>query len=296
MEEKRLLCKRTKDDLYHLYLDDPALEGFNKLDRAKKIMVVRDATHIVLWHGDTKILWCIIGNEVYSVGIPLYAEVKIIEGHTLYELDSRWYVIVPGSLGGWHKELLGERFVNYLSCPYNVAYGCLSYCYFLRQEKDKRVQLTRFVRGKRIVSEWYQEISEWGAKLFALREPDLYDVFVPNKEGSVTGEANEAFEALKGVLVWSVQRRGWLFYPDCSLWGKNSIYRVLGEKYGENVEFYRIEGETIRLIAKGSWCWKDKPFSLCIEGMSYVLDEKTNLVDFDNPKPTLKRRIKDFFK
>jgi hypothetical protein len=61
---------------------------------------------------------------------------------------------------------------------------------------------------------------------------------------------------------------------------------------------FRIEESNIILVENGRWHWmEDKYLSgLCIKGVNYILDNRTGLVDFNNPKPTLKKRIKNFFK
>jgi len=50
------------------------------------------------------------------------------------------------------------------------------------------------------------------------------------------------------------------------------------------------------LVAEGRWKWMKDASIMCIEGMKYSINYETDVVDFDNPKPTLWKRIKNFFK
>lgn len=299
MNEKKFVWKQTNDGTFHLFLDDPAKSDFEKLASGIELKVIKDGSHIVMPfaspYGKKLItLWCIIENRVFEATLSANTEIVVLEGHTLYKCDGQWYAMVPQRDGGWKEQLLGEKFENFLSCPDNITYKRLYYNYFLRGKNGESVNLIRFVDGKLEVSDEYREIVECGAKLIAQRTDDAYDVFVPNSATPIKAELGEVFEAHQGIYVWSEQKRGWVFYPNCRTYAKNAVFRILGE-YREHIMLWRLDGDQLYLIAEGRWYWKDKPFCPCIEGVCYLKNEETDLVDFDNPKSTFKKLIKDFF-
>ena len=300
MNEKKFVWKQTNDGTFHLFLDDPAKSDFEKLASGTELKVIKDGSHIVMPfaspYGKKLItLWCIIENRVFEETLSANTEIIVLEGHPLYKCDGQWYAMVPQHDGGWKEQLLGEKFENFLSCPDNITYKRLYYNYFLRGKNGESVKLNRFIDGKLEVSDEYCEFVECGAKLIALRKDDVSDVFVPNQIEPVKGSEDEAFEAFGGVYAWSEQDNGWLFYPNFSIYAKNAVYRIWGE-YREKIELCRLEKGQLYAEAEGPWYWKAKALCLCIKDVCYIKDDETGLVDFDNPKPTFKKRIKDFFK
>ena len=101
---------------------------------------------------------------------------------------------------------------------------------------------------------------------------------------------------MKGVFIWNDKNKSWRFHEKCSLLGQNAIYRIIGSKYGENIELYRVENGEIKLFASGCWEWKSNPFGLCVEGVIYSINDASKKVDFDNPQFTLKKWFTNLFK
>ena len=302
---KTFLLKRTVDGTCHLYLDDPNLEGFLKVTQAQEIEILRkeieffkNFKYAVAYDEDAyhKTLFGIMDNEVFKVELPKASEIKFIDDICIFERSGQWSTMVYKH-GFWHEQLLGDKHSAFLSCPENIKYKQLYWIYFTKTV-DCGYELTHFIDRKPIIFGPYAEIHHNGnAKIVALHKDGYYDVFNPNSLEPLKGETNDAFEALKGVFVWNDARKKWSFHEDCRLFGKNAVFQALGDNYGEKIKLFRIDDGEIKLVDTGRWHWgQGKNFGLCIEGVYYLHDPHTGLVDLDNPKLTLKKRIKDFFK
>ena len=295
---KRFVLKVMSEHKCHLYLDDPRSAGFSELDHGKAGMILKDNTIVAVYKEDSfKTIWFIMNNEPFSVTVRKEAELSIIDEHLLYEDIGQWYAMMPYG-DGCKAILLGRKFEINHGFPDNMTYNCFKSYYFLRNCEDAKAELVRFVDGELAISDPYSEFTVCGAKILARRETSLiYDIFVPNKSEPINDEVGKAFEAFNSVYIWSKQNNGWLRQSESRLLGKNAVYRIVGEDKDEKLELYCVTPEgDLEMVASGSWQWSYKTPGVYVDGVFYLFDEESEMLDFDNPKPTLKRKIKNFFK
>lgn len=295
---KRFVLKVRSEHKCYLYIDDPRSSGFSEIDNGKAGMVLKNDTIVALYKEDPfKTIWFIMNNEPFSVTVRKEAELAIIDDHLLYEDTNQWYAMMPHG-DGCKAILLGKRFEATHGYPDNMTYNCLKSTYFLRKYNDDKTELVRFVDGELVISDPYLEFAACGAKILARREASLiYDIFVPNKSEPINGETTKAFEDFHNVYIWSKQNNDWLCHSESRLLGKNAVYRIVGEGKDEKLELYRITPEGgLEMVASGSWHWNHTNPGVCVDGMLYLFNEEKEMLDLDNPKPTFKRKIRDFFK
>lgn len=295
------ILKHTRDGVC-LYLDNLDMDEFVKVAEAKKADVRREGTHVFLSDGVTenRTLYGIIHGEVFQVTLHKSSQVMFLNDHfrvCIFERDGQWCTMQLKQ-GSWEERVLGERHVIFLSySDLRRAYSgaTLDWNYFLRK-KDDLIELSYFVKDKLVVLGSYLEVEEHGSRLIAIKKNGDYDVFLPYAESPLQGKDGERFRALGGVFIWFEPKKKWIFHESCVAWGKNAVFHTSGGGYGKHVELYRVEGEFIRLVAEGRWKWMKNASIMCIEGMKYSINYETDVVDFDNPKPTLWKKIKNFFK
>ena len=196
----------------------------------------------------------------------------------------------------WVEQILGKRCDLFI--PYYLVskYHQIYWSYFLIKVGDE-VVLSHLVNNQRVVVGTYKDVEDNASeKVIALRLDGYYDIFEPNIE-LVIGKEGDVFETSKGVFVWIDEKKKWVFHPNCRLWGKNAVYRCFQGANDEKIGLYRIDGEQLSLEAMAhKWSWMFSPEGLNLNGMIYLIDETTGMVNFENPKFTFMKKVKNFFK
>lgn len=304
---KSFLWKCTTDGKCHLYVNDSTKAGFQKIGQAEKIRIIKDPSHVILYSETKKsmTLFGISNDEVFKVKLPNNSSVEYINDNCIFERDNLWYTMVHCN-NAWHETLLGVRKEILLTQGAILKYNRMKWVYFLKDLGDYGFQLGYFINGTFFPVGLYSKYFEMaGGKIAALSEDKYFDIYIPSSCHPIQGLSDmceprdNVFTALGGIFLWSEAKRKWAFHSNCSFWEKNAVLRIIG-KYGERIELYRIDGDEIFLVDAGPWKWMQttitaKKLELCIEGKIYSPD-KDGMIDFDNPRPTLKKRIKDLFK
>ena len=293
------ILKQTRDGIHHLYLDNPDKEGFIKVGQAPRAKFIREHTHVILYDGisKNKTLYGIMHEEVFQVTLPENSQISFINDYyqnCIFEQNGQWYTM-QFDRGSWQKLMLGDMYIVNVSTYDVIQYrlDAIYWQYFLLK-KDTNIEIRHFVENKLVFIGTYLEIIETRcAKLIAFKTAGEFDVITPVSKTPLQGKEGDMFEALDGVFVWFEPEKKWIFHLGCTSWGKNAVFRTSGNKY---VKLYKIEGKFIRFIAEGRWKWMEGISVMCIEGIKYAIDSETHLVDFDNPKPTFRKKILNFFK
>ena len=295
----KFLLRQTRDGMQHLYFDDPNNEGFIKVSKAKnaKFLNEHSTQNVILSNNKgSKTLFSIVGNKFFEVTLPESSKIKVIGGVCIYERENVYYT-KEFNKGAWVEKTLGTLNEVFLSSPDNIKYKTCYWVYFTKNMPNG-IELSYFVDGKYFIWGVYEAIKEnYNGLVFALKNNNCYEIFTPISIAPLNGTEDEAvIEALGGVFLWNKVTQNWVFHEKCRTFGKNAVYRILGE-YGKHIELYRINEEKLELVASGRWKWlAKKSLAVCIEEIVYSLDKAKDEVDFLTPKPTFKKRVKDFLK
>ncbi|MBE6452609.1 MAG: hypothetical protein E7012_03880 [Alphaproteobacteria bacterium] len=229
----------------------------------------------------------------FAIELPINAKIELDDQLCVYLQDGVWrtkvFVDNHKGNGKWKDVLLGVKHNR-------IGHRGLVEPYYLEQIDDNQIAL-RFIIGKEVIfAGVYSKVEYVSASLMALRKDGCYDIFYNNKQEPVTGEKLCAYTSGANLMIWDDKVKGWRKYEGFSFWATNAIYTLNTTKEQSFMELYNYKDGNISLVAKGDWKWEDRKNKLLIDGMIYSKNPENGEVDFDNPKPTIKRRIKDFFK
>ena len=296
------ILKQTRDGIHHLYLDNPDKEGFIKIGQAPRAKFIREYTHVILYDGisKNKTLYGIMREEVFQVTLPENSQISFINDYyqnCIFEQNGQWYTM-QFDRGSWQKVMLGDMHEVNISTSDVIQYRLSSnYWQYFLLKKDTNIEIRHFVGNKLVFIGTYLEIIETRcAKLIAFKTAGEFDIIIPASIAPLQGKNRDIFEALDGVFVWFEPEKRWIFHQNCTSLGKNAVFRTFVRGCGNYIQLYKIDGKSIRLIAEGRWKWMEGISVICIEGIKYIIDCETNLVDFDNPQPTFRKKILNFFK
>lgn len=293
----KFVLRTTTDGMKHLYLDDPDREGFLKLAQNKKAKLFKYDKCAILSDGEgyVKTLFGFVNNKVFHVELPDDAKIDFINYTCIFERKSEWCSINFLS-DSWNEVVLGKRHDLFLPCQYVMKYNCIDWIYFLRKEGQK-VILSHIVDEVAVVLGAYLDVRKTRFCLMAQRDDEGYDMFVPKSVEPVKGNQNEIFDVTNGIYIWSDERNAWVFHQDCRRYASNAIYRIINDDDYRKIEVYRVDNKEISLMLEATkWSWNNNPCGICINDMIYIFDVETGILDFENPKPTFKKKIKNFFK
>lgn len=297
------ILKRTTDGMYHLYFDTPSKEGFTKVAKAQKANFIKERNHkyVVLYdiNATTKTLYGAKDDEFFQTTLAIDAKVQIIDYDIcIFERNSLWYTKLFNQ-NVWEETLLGKMNKVFLSCPLNIQYKTIDWMYFLKEGKDG-IEVLHFVKEKLITFGKYITVkTNNNEKVFGLHETGLIDVITPNATSPLKGSPNTPFEDVfdvKGVYMPYLNEDKWRFHPNYQLLGKNAAYKITTINDEKIIELNRIICGEFKLFKVSSNFYFDaEPFCLVIDEMIYSYDTSAQLLNFDTPLPTLKKRIKNFF-
>ena len=304
----KFILKKTADGLTHLYFDTPYQEGFTKLAQAQHAEFIKKyaCTYVVLTNDNqpTKTLFGIIDDKFFQTTLDINAKITFVDDVIcIYERDSVWYTMLLNS-NIFEEKQLGKKYKHFLSCPTNIKYKKCYWTYFIKEDNGY-LELSHFIEKKHIILGKYTAIkTNNDEKVFGLTDNRLYDIFTPTSTSPLKGEKRKAFESYcdtKGVFLFIPDKEKWAFYPNFYLWGTNSAYKI--NKYADKkieyryvIELCKIKDNQLHLFkVSNNYRFTEKPFGIIIDEMFYNFDRQTKLLDFDNPKPTFKRKLKNFF-
>ncbi|MBR5154367.1 MAG: hypothetical protein IKW58_01430 [Alphaproteobacteria bacterium] len=295
----KFIYKQTNDKVYHIYLDDPSKEGFTKVGQAKSISFIKEhnSKYILLFNDDglTKRLFGIIENKIFQVTIPKNSKVLIFDSICVYEKDSIWYTMVLKK-DAFEELLLGEKHEIYLGCPENIKYKTLFWCFFTKKA-EQYLEIYSIVEKKVVNLGKYSSVEHnHNGALLAKLSNGFYDFFTPKSVEPHQGCINETFETLDHLFVWNDNHKHWIAYKG-KVFCKNAVYEVQTCDDKRKILLYELKDGTLKLVRESyNFQFVAHPFGIIIDNQIYSQDVESGLIDFDNPKPTLKKRIRDFFK
>ena len=295
----KFIHTQTNDGVYHVYLDDPSKEGFTKVAQAKNISCIKEhnSKFILLFNDDglTKTLFGIIENEIFQVTIPKNSKVSIFNSICIYEKDGIWYTMLLKK-DVFEEVLLGEKHEVFLGCPKNIKYKTLYWCFFTKKA-DQYLEMHSIVEEKVVNLGKYLSIeNNYNGEIFAKLPNGFYDIFTPKTVEPKQGNINETFDTLDHLFVWNDQHKHWVAYKG-KLFCPNAVYEVQTCDDNRKILLYELEDGNLRLVKEScDYQFIARPLGIVIDNQIYSQDVESGLIDFDNPKPTLKKRILDFFK
>lgn len=296
---KKFLLKSPAEGLIILYLDDSDVEGFKEIARATEAVQLYSSSHVLLYNENGVTLHGIQDNEVFQVNLQKNDPIDFIGGICIFQKNNQWYTPVFKD-GCWQEYLLGKKCeIEHFTTANMIVYSRASWEYFVKNT-DKGIELCHILKDKPVVlGTSYVLIKETNRpRIAALDKNGYYDIFTPNSYKPREGEQDETFSALNGVFVWCQAKQQWFFHENCQTFGKNAIIKIMGDKYGEKIELFKLNEESITLVESGPWKWitDRRHLILRVNDNTYTLDPTTQRVNLDNPKPTIKKRIRNFFK
>jgi len=283
---KQLFLKDTGNGSCCLYESDSNSDEFVKIACALKGWFCSQKNHVVLSDGENETLFIARENKVMQVFLPRGSQLFFVGSIGVWVRDGLAYILNEDDeeecIGVWKSVL--------------TPIGGPPFHYFLLQSGDK-VELRYFVKEElRCVGKYQKVFDDHSMHLMAQREDGYYDVytfgnFLPKQD--VCGFNH--FDCPQGYLRWNSKGKGWILHEGLKGFGSNAAVLKRG-KYGEWIELYGFFDEEIKLVASGKWNWHGIDESICIEGVIYYFDSCTCTIDFDNPRPTLRKRIKRLIK
>lgn len=298
----RLLLKTTTDGVKHLYFDDPDNERFIKLAQADNAELIYFDRYAILANTGvkSKILYGYEGNEVFQADLPLNAKIEIIDGICLYERWGSWYT-TKYSDGKFREQRLGTRYDRCFSTSEIIKYNANHYKYSLLflNKSCGVIMVHQFVKNKLDYLGAYRSVEHFGSTIIVSDAKGYFDIFRPNSAIAENGENIKVCGVGGNVFVWIDEKNKWICHENCTIFGQNAIYRIsLNNQGNKKIELWRIDGEKLLLEKEGyNWKWKDNSdkIVLTIDDNGYIMDLETRIVDFDNPRVSLKKKIKNFF-
>ena len=299
----KFVLRRTADRNYHLYFDAPCNKDFVKLGKATNAQFLREniSTHVVLSNKDlpTKTLYGIVEDQVFQVELPTSSEIRLIDDVCVYERNSLWYAMMLKD-EEFEEVLLGERHFHSLAFPSNFKYNRAYWHYFILKVKNE-FELRYFIDGKLTIIGKYMAIrSNENEHIFGIRHNGLIDVFTPYAKSPLKSTENQGFESYFGGIGLFLPYKNvdkWVFHEGFRLLGTNAAYKISKLDEQQIIELYRIRGHELDLVkVSRNFVFKTDPSCLQIDDMCYMFDLDEKLIDLDNPVPTFKKRVLNFFK
>ena len=158
----KLLLKQTTDGIYHLYFDNPDIDGFVKIGQAQDANFYdMHHTHAVLSDkcSNFKTLFGIIHNEVFEVRLPKEAKIEFWNNVCIFERNDQWCTMVFDR-GLWTEHILGQMHEILLSLPEQIKYKQSGYWKYFLKYSNNGFQLSHLVEKKLIVLGTYSEVKE----------------------------------------------------------------------------------------------------------------------------------------
>ena len=303
----KFILKTTDDGMVHLYFDSPHFDGFQKIGQAQKVYYIRDhpCYYVILFNEaeDTQTLFGVVGEAYYKVSIPKTSNISFVDNICFYDREpAKWHTMVLNSQGVFEEMSFGTMNIMHFNCSQIIKYKTSYWTYFVKEENGFK-ELYHFINGQpiKLGGKYIKVCSDRNEFVFGVCANGRVDVFTVNSTSPLKPELNAGFECCmsdgsEGILLPNLDCGKWDFYPGFSLLGKNAAYKII-ETYGKRkMEVYRINGCELKLVdTSKKFRFKGRPHRLVTENMVYLINSREEFVDFDNAKPTFKKRIKDFF-
>ena len=302
--------RQTNDKMYHLYFDSPSLADYQKVGQAQKAKFVSEnnANFAILSYEkqSTQTLYGILNDKIFQVKLPKRSKVLIIDDICFYVRHGVWYTMGMKQ-DNFEEIALGiPRKMYFDGCQaYQYQMQHLWWMYFLNEYRENSYELSHFINGKHIKLGRYKSVSNCSNYVVGLTDDGQIDVFTPNSTAPLKPEANISFEGfvgpkeIKGIVLPDVENGKWVFYPGYRFIGENIAFKIKEDIEGNPLELYRINGCKLELIkSTTNYHFEGKmycPTYLIMDDMIYHYDNINHQLDLDNPKPTFKKRIKNFF-
>ncbi len=299
----KLFVKKKLDGKFHVFLDDPEVENFQKIDESANCNEFCDGAFVVLYDHEAKnkklygikdgMLFCVVldmSSALQFIGNNKEAVCAFSRGEEFYTMEFD---------GEWTEQHLGKKHKLHLGSTQMALYGKVDHTYFLKDVGNKLVELSHCVGGKLIVLGTYAQVNTAAhhARLVCIKANGDCDIFNPESTEPAKGLTNESFEAVNTVFTWSGNQ--WIcLRKKAKLFCKNAAFyqeAIVSENEGY-FELYRIENGAFNLVIKGEGKILENRTGFCINDMIYRLDEDTKKLGFDEPQPTFRKALKTIFK
>jgi len=222
---------------------------------------------------------------VFNVRLPKNVKIELKGELCIYEMYGKWRAMEFIN-GNWQETILGCKGENDLPWPY----------YRFRTNSEE-TEIRFIIDGKvHLAGVFKDAFAIKKSNVVLLRNDGYYEMLSLKRPSRIIADNPNAFSCDGGLMIWEDKKKGWSRHEGFAFWGYNAVYVLKMIKQRLFMELYEYDGQELVLMAKGAWKWENNQNNLIIDGMIYSKNPKTDKVDFDNPKPTVKRRIKDFVK
>lgn len=282
---------------YHLFLWDSATAELYEIAEGRYIKTFDDSSAILLGNDESDLQVYQVKKDELQI-IPVHSKnVELIQGIICCERAGRWY----GWVNGQEVEL-GEKRELGLSYKACAKLGVGSLSYFIRS-KDKFDYVLSFVINSVLLQGTYtKKHLVCDDFLLAYRSDgnfDIYNAGVPYVyDSQMYPNVRSNFKDKDNFLYfWDESKTSWcqLASDACFLLADNALVARCSDAATNKRYYilYKIEGITKTEMRRGSYklCVDWQSFE--IDGMIYSINCDSHLVDFDNPRPMLKQKIKD---
>ena len=289
---KKLLLKRTDDGTCHLYENDSKKEGFTWLGSASKVEKVHGEKYCLLSDKNGKTLYGILSDMVFKQDLTRSAQVEFIDSSCVYKPDiaSEWFTkqfqgnkIVTIPLG----KVMSKFVIHY---PLAQSVNSLVGHFFV----SDRGLLSFFAKDELYTFGPYREVEEVSSRILAKRDDGFYDIWLPNCGTNLQPKDEGGLCIGNSVFVWNAYVKGWARHKGFKIFGKNVIYCIIRQDLGEIIQIWEIvKGIVVLRVEASDWYFTENS-DLCANGVIYKI-LPSGMVDLNNPVPTMKRKVKNFF-
>lgn len=299
---KTFLIKKMDNGNGYLFLDDSAKAEYEKIAEISTYQYLTENYVLIPQNEQFNTLYGIEKDEVFSILIPVNAEISFIANVCVYCYDNLYYAIIQKD-GEAKAVLLGkllEGSLSYKGLEVPLSYKGNNYCaiamdswkYFIEERQDEKV--FNFVIDGDVFSVGpYTDsfTASFPSLLFCKRQDGLYDIYGPYCNKPI--EPEEVCEILtyriiKKVLLWNSDKKAWDLYNNATRWGTNAMYTIDNWNQKDYICLYKVINEKeVQSVTSG--VFKMREFYLQIGQNVYFLN-KHGEVDFEDNRPCKKLR------
>lgn len=285
---------------YCLFLWDSTLEELKKIADGHYVKKFEYSSEILLGNNENDLrIYRIYENELQV--IPVHSKnVELIQGIICYEREGRWY--------GWVNNQgieLGEKFEQPLSFWVSAKLGMTALSYFILSKNKNAYILSFAMKSILVQGRYIGKHCICDDYIFACREDGCFDVYNAGVLHVYNPDMHSVLRPyLKDknnrIYFWDEDKTWWcrLAGDNCFVIADNALgAHCFNPKTNRSYYIlYKVEGGAKTEIRRGKYELSSDCLSFEIGGLIYSMNYDTRLVDFDNPQPTFKLKIKNLFK
>ena len=296
---------RADDKTYHLYVWDTTDKKITLKEKALKLNSLSDEISILeIDTGKFKVVG-LSKDSIFEFEIPVF-EARLVCGYVVWNVGELWYTFEYETS---KVRLLGIKKDRLFSLNIICRIDREDEGFFI-ETLNNGMKLT-FIRPEGIISvEGYSKVSEgYDGRLIAFKDEVYCDVYIPYPPylliPSKRFDRLEIGHDFENAYFWQEDLKMWACLGRGVALARNAFQTHYLKDNKPCAILYKVQGIEKVLVAEGEWQHQyvegKRGVATCIDGLIYKYCETENnvvrrLVDFDNPVPTLIKKVKDCFK